>query len=66
MALVTAWNKRAKQQQQVPAHYVDNPLVFGGVYTTLPKKEAEKPEGDTIPAPTPTPDAKSSQKKDKE
>lgn len=37
MALVTAWNKRTKKAQEVPAHYVDNPHLFGGVFTTLPK-----------------------------
>lgn len=36
MALVTALNKRTKRLKDVPAHYVDNPRIFGGVWTKPP------------------------------
>ena len=35
---VDALHKESGETHTVPAHYVDNPEVFGGVYTTLPPK----------------------------
>lgn len=43
---VTAIHKETGEPQTVPAHYVDNPNIFGGVFTLPPrrKKPARKRE----------------------
>lgn len=45
MAHVTAWNKRRGKEQSVPAHWVDNPHIFGGVFT----REQPAPESAATP-----------------
>lgn len=42
MAHVNALNKRTGKTQLVPAHYVDNPHLFGGRFVKAPAGDAPK------------------------
>lgn len=47
MAHVNAWNTRRGREQSVPAHWVDNPHIFDGVFTRekpAPKSTATPPK----------------------
>lgn len=48
MAMVTAWNTQTKREQQVPAHWVGHPHLFGGIFRPLAERD------DVAPAPKTT------------
>lgn len=39
MALVRAWNTRRQHWQDVPAHYIESPHIFPGVFVAQPPAE---------------------------
>lgn len=63
MAIVTAKNKRTGKLQDVPAHYIDNPNIFKGVFTKHPAEEpAAKPVQESADKPAEKPNGKPSDK----